>query len=81
MEWIKIDDLEGLDEQIREEIQANPVSSIVDFEDLTDGQEQMKFEKFVIQIHNGNMLLEFDSRYRKDPLAKYESTNGLCNAI
>ena len=37
MEWIKIDDLEGLDEQIREEIQANPVSSIVDFEDLTDG--------------------------------------------
>ena len=37
MEWIEIDDLEELDEQIREEIQANPVSSIIDFEELTDG--------------------------------------------
>ena len=41
----------------------------------------MKFEKFVIQIHDGNMLLEFDTRYRQDALAKYESTNGLCRAI
>ena len=41
----------------------------------------MKFEKFVTQIYSGEMLLEFDSRYRKDPLAKYESTNGLCRAI